>query len=71
MSRYEAGEYDWDDPEFMAWRDRLVTVIPELDDLFDEIRLDNHKGTCWDLINDLAMVLTYSKAAPPTKPLNK
>lgn len=52
------GNYDWDDPVYMKKRDELADLIPELDEFFDEVREDNHEGSCWDLINGLAMVLT-------------
>lgn len=51
------GDYDWDDPKFTSQRDKLAELIPELDEYFDEVRADDHAGSCWDLINGLAMLL--------------
>ena len=70
MSRYTPNEHDWDDPEFLKWRDRLCTVLDELDEYCDEVRADDHDeegGSCWDLVNDLAQILTYSTPGNPTK----
>lgn len=55
------GDYDWDNPVYMAQRDKLAELIPELDEFFDEVRDDDHEGSCWDLINGLAMLLTLKE----------
>lgn len=61
MADWTLGDYAWDDLSFMAMRDKLTNLIPELDEFFDEVREDDHKGSCWDLINGLAMVLTVKE----------
>lgn len=53
------GDYDWEDQLYLDMRDKLADLIPELDQYFDEVRQDDHDGSCWDLINGLAMLLTH------------
>jgi hypothetical protein len=60
------GDYDWDNPIFMAQRDKLADLISELDEYFDEVRQDDHEGSCWDLINGLAMLLTSKERTKPS-----
>ena len=57
-SGWTFGDYDWGNPIFLNQRDKLVDLIPELDEYFDQVRRDDHEGSCWDLINSLAMLLT-------------
>jgi len=61
MSNWTPGEYDWNSKAYVKTRDKLADLIPELDDYFDEVRQDAHEGSCWDLINGLAMLLTIEE----------
>jgi hypothetical protein len=63
------GDYDWDNPIYLAKRNELAELVPELDEFFNEVREDDHEGSCWDLINGLAMLLTHKErnTTPPQK----
>ena len=62
------GDYDWDSKIYMKKRDELADLIPELDEFFDEVREDDHEGSCWDLINGLAMLLTEKERSTKPQP---
>jgi hypothetical protein len=60
MSRFEPGQWDFDNERFIQIRQNLINVAPELEEFFAGVVRDDHDWLCWDKVNNLATILALT-----------